>query len=364
MLSVNRYFSPWRSRTPEEKPSSSTQEIVGQSSGSFSFWMQKTAREPGASCGTTWNLGENAGDPYDLNAGDTCTDRWPLDFWYRIEHQGTYKVNISGYLGFSSLQGGIQQVQFSSDLQLNVVPGDPAYVDEVLRQFEADLRSSDSNVQHNALDVLSTSAPSYFHDEIFRLARDDDPFKVVHAVGGLERINTPDARAVLAEIIASRKAGNSEEQNLRCAAIKVLGNSRDASYLQTLAPYAENANTCESEFAMIAIAKLGKGNAVPLLQGFLQSPQIKQRLYAVTALGLTASPDAVESLIGALRDKDDAVREKAANSLVKITGHSVTTPDQTSPGPLQLESLWLVWWNKNRKETKLAEPEPEICRME
>ena len=339
--------------------------LPGQSLGNFSFSMQSAAVEkPGASCGAVWNLAESSADPYDLQAGGTYTYKWPLDFWYRIEQKGTYKVSISGYLLYSSLQGGTQQVQFSSDSQLNVLSGDPTHVEEVLRKFEADLRSSDYDIQHNALDVLATTAPSYFHDVIFRLARDEDPFIVQHAVGALERINTPDAHALLAEIIATRKADDPDEQDLRCSAIKALGHSGDASYMQMLAPYTEHANTRESEFAMVAIAELGRDQAVPLLQGFLQSPQVKQRLSAVTALRLTASPDAVDALIGALRDKDEAVREKAAIILIMLTGNSVTTSDQPAPGPLQLENLWLVWWDKHRKEAKLAEPGPGICRME
>jgi HEAT repeat protein len=199
-------------------------------------------------------------------------------------------VAISGNVLFSSLQGGTQRVPFSADLQLNVVPGEPAHVEEVLRKFEADLRSSDYDIQHNALDVLSTTAPSYFHDDIFRVARDKDPFIAMHGAGGLERINTSDARALLAEIISTRKGDDQDEQNLRCEAMHALGNSGDASYLQMLSPYTEHANSCESEFAMIAMAKLGREDAVPLLQGLLQSTQVKQRLSAISALRLTASP--------------------------------------------------------------------------
>lgn len=339
--------------------------VQGQSLGNLSFSMQRvTGDKSGPSCGASWNLGENSADPYELKGGGTYTYQWPLDFWYRINQEGTYKVAISGNLLFSSPQVGTQQVQFSADLQLNVVPGEPAHVEEVLRKFEADLRSSDYDIQHNALDVLATTAPFYFHDDIFRLARDKDPFIAVHAVGALERINTSDARALLAEIITTRKADDLDEQNVRCGAIKALGNSGDASYMQMLAPYGEHANTCESEFAMIAIAKLGRDDAVPLLQGFLQSPQVKQRLLAVTALSLTASADAVDTLVGALRDKDDSVREKVANRLIMLTGNTVSPADEPTPSPLQLENLWLVWWDKHRKEMRLSEPAPEICRME
>ena len=79
--------------------------------------------------------------------------------------------------------------------------------------------------------------------------------------------------------------------------------------------------------------------SVPQLERFLQSSQAKQRLYAVTALRLTTSPDAVDTLIGALRDKDDRVRERAASSWIAMTGHSVVEPNQRLPSALQLEDL-------------------------
>src|ERR1700730_8621138 len=165
----------------------------GQGLGNFSFSMQKAAGEnPGRSCGAAWNLPETSADPHELKGDGTYTYEWPLDFWYRIEHEGTYKVAISGNVLFSSLQGGTQRVQFSSDSDLNIVPGEPAHVEEVLSKFEADLRSSDYDIQHNALDVLSTTAPSYFHDDIFRVARDKDTFIAMHGAGALERINTSD----------------------------------------------------------------------------------------------------------------------------------------------------------------------------
>jgi hypothetical protein len=336
-----------------------------ESGDGLSFSVQRTAPSiPGPACGTTWNTTLLVGDSHELKPGDRYTAQWPLDFWYRIDREGTYKANISCHARLPSLRGGIQELQFSSELRFNVVPGDPVNVEEVLQKFEADLRNPDPKVQHEALDVLTTTAPSYFHDETLRLARDKDPFKVVHAVGGLDRMNTPEGREMLAEIIASRKADSEEEQTVRCKAIEALGNSGDANYLHMLIPYAEHSSTCESEFAMIAIAKLGKGSVVSQLERFLQNPQVKQRLYAVNALRLTTSPDAVDALIRALRDEDDSVRTKAVSSLIVLTGHSVIEPNQPPPTPLQLEDFWQVWWNSHRKDTKLVEPSPNICRMQ
>jgi hypothetical protein len=335
----------------------------GQCSDPFSFSMQGTnPQSSGMVCGTTWDTKCND-DTYELKAGDTYTVQWPLDFWYRIEHDGSYKVSISRKTWFTSLKGGIQPLQVSSELQLNVVPGDPAQVEETLRKFQAELQNPDAEVQHQALDVLATTAPSYFHDEALRLARDEDVFYVIHAEGALERMNTPETRAALAEIITTRKADSADEQNARCGAIKGLGNSGDTSYLPMLAPYAEHTSTCESEFAIYAIAELGKGSSVSQLQSYLHSQQPKQHLYAAEALRYTMSPDAVDALIGALRDKDASVREKAASNLIELTGHSVTKPNQATPGPIQLENLWRSWWHNHHQDATLIDPPPEICRM-
>ena len=337
--------------------------LPGQPQGNFSFSMRRTDK-PGSSCEAVWNLPAGGADPSEVKAGDTYTYEWPLDFWYRVQNPGTYQTAIAGNLLFTSLRGGVQRVQFSADLQLNVVPGEPAHVKEVLSRFEADLRSPNYEVQHHALDVMATTAPAYFHDEIFRLARDEDPFIAEHGVGALQRMNTPESRALLAEIVATRKADTPDDLELRCGAIKALGESGDSNYLQTLTPYMEHVNSCESKFAMIAIAQLGKQNAVPQLQGLLQSAEVKTRLNAVAALRLTAAPGAVDALIGALRDKDEGVRTAAASNLTMLTAYSVISPDQPNPTPLQLENLWLVWWGKHRKDTKLSETRPEVCRVE
>ena len=59
---------------------------------------------------------------------------------------------------------------------------------------------------------------------------------------------------------------------------------------------------------MTAIAKLGQGSVVSVLQAQLQSPVQKQRWWAIRALRITNSPDAVDAIITALRDKDPESR--------------------------------------------------------
>ena len=114
---------------------------------------------------------------------------------------------------------------------------------------------------------------------------------------------------------------------------------------------------------MMAIAKLGKGSVVSELQAQLQSTVQKQRSWAIRALRITNSPEAVDAIIIALRDKDPGIRTHANSSLTELTGHSVTKPGAPQPSPTQLENLWRAWWHNYRQTAKLAEYPGEICRM-
>jgi len=332
---------------------------VGKCSDAFNFTMSG----PGPACSVPWDPG-CTDDTVELPAGETYTAEWPLDFWYHVTRAGSYSVDISRPIRYSTLKGGIQSLAVSSRLTLQVVPADPAQIEQSLQKFHADLQSPDNLVRHTALDVLATTAPDYFYDEALRLARDPDPFNVEHAVGGLGRMNTPEARQVLAEVITTRKIeGNDDEQSARCHAIESLGNSGDATYVPFLEPYVPRADTCEGLYAMAAIAKLGKGSVVPLLQTQLQSPVQKQRWWAIRALRITNSPDAVDAIITALRDKDPEIRAHAATSLTELTGHSVTKRGVPTPTPLQLENLWLAWWHNHKNSTTIIDYPGELCHM-
>ena len=173
-------------------------------------------------------------------------------------------------------------------------------------------------------------------------------------------MNTPEARQVLAEVITTRKLDNDDEQSARCHAIESLGNSGDVSYIAFLEPYVPRTNTCEGLYAMTAIAKLGQGSVVSVLQAQLQSPVEKQRWWAIRALRITNSPDAVDAIITALRDKDPEIRAHAATSLTELTGHSVTSGKQLLT-PIQLESAWLAWWHDHRHSTKINNYPGELC---
>jgi|SRR5215469_5959983 len=99
------------------------------------------------------------------------------------------------------------------------------------------------------------------------------------------------------------------------------------------------------------------------VDSFIALARAAKRWWAIRALRITNSPDAVDAIITALRDKDPEIRAHAATSLTELTGHSVTNAKQPSLTPIQLENAWLAWWHDHRQGTKINEYPGEICRM-
>src|SRR5262249_18489200 len=152
----------------------------------------------------------------------------------------------------------------------------------------------------------------------FRLARDEDPFNVEHAVGALGRLNTDEARSLLAEILARPDLANDAGRASRCHAIEALGLSGDTTYLSTLLPHVQHTGDCESEAAALAVGRLGGGAAVPDLRTLMSSQKVDDRLHAVAGLRNASSPEAVDALIDALRDKNKGVRAQADANLAEM----------------------------------------------
>jgi len=330
----------------------------GQCFDRFEFSVQRvSAQGIVGACVNSWDT--DCGDKlYELKPGDAYVTDWPLDFWFRFDKPGQYQASIRRRFGVYSGKTGFKDWSLHSDFDFKVADADPAYVETVMRKFETDLQSKNPEVRHDALDVIETTAPPYMEVTALRLAHADDAFTVLHAVGALNLLNTAAARASLAEVITTRHANGPDEVDARCLAIQGLGRSGDSSYLTVLGPYADHVDTCESEMAMIAIATLGKSAAVGQLQTFLQSSKPTLRKNAAEALRFTTSPEAVDALISALRDKDDEVRTQASTSLTQLTGHTVGA----SASPLQAENLWRTWWQSHR-DTKLIDPSEEVCRL-
>jgi hypothetical protein len=316
---------------------------------------------PSSGCGAKWE-GGCRDEQSAVLAGDSYSGQWPLNFWYQFEREGKYDVTAMRHIPVRSVRGELQDFTFSSKFEVNLRPTDPVRVQSILQEFERNLHSSDPDVRHAALDVLSTTAPSYFERIALKLARDEDPFVVAHAVGALGRINTPETRAALADVVTSGKAATDDQIIARIRAIEALGHSGDASYQGLIEHYVDDKNEHVQLIAMVAIAQLGKAESVPPLQRFFLSADPIARKNAAYALAFSTAREAVEALINAIADKDANVRERVLTSLKERTGQSFGDSAVDAISAENIQNRWRSWWRANKD--KLTVPEPQfLCHM-
>lgn len=316
---------------------------------------------PGSACGAKWDA-ECLDDIVPLKPGDSYQGQWPLNFWYQFESEGKYNVDATRHVPVMSNRGEFQDFTFSSKFEVKLEPLDPLRVQRTLQEFELKLHSSDPDVRHAALDVLSSTSAVYFQGIALTLARGKDSFAALHAVGALERLNTAETRAALGDILTAEEPVTDDEVLLRVHAIEALGHNGDASYQSLIGRYLDDKNEHIQLAAMVAIAQLGKAQAVPQLQRFSFSSNPVTRKNVAAALRFSTTVDSVQALIDSLTDKDAAVREEVLTSLAALTGHSVVVKSgQTSPQ--QLQNPWRAWWRENKGKTQLPDRLEFVCHM-
>ena len=316
---------------------------------------------PSSVCGAKWDGG--CGDEqFAMVPGDSYKGQWPLNFWYQFRHEGKYDVSATRHIPIRSIRGDLQDFTFSSEFKVDLTPTDPVRVQSILQDFERNLHSNDPDVRHAALDVLSTTSASYFQGIALTLSREKDPFVVLHAVGALGRINTPETRAALADVLGSGRATTEEEISGRCRAIEALGHSGDTSYLGLIQQYVDDKNERIQLVAMVAVAELGKTEAVLQLQRVFFSPDATARKNAAYALRYSTAPEAVEALINAITDKDVKVQERVLTSLQELTGQRVGVGTADAASAEKTQNAWRSWWEAHKD--KLTLPELQfLCEM-
>jgi hypothetical protein len=313
-------------------------------------------------CSAKWNS-ECIDDLLTLKPGESEQGQWPLNFWYQFEKEGKYEVNVTRHIPIMSSAGEYRDFTFSSKFEVRIAPLDSARVQGILQDFEKKLHSHDPEVRHAALDVLSSTAPEYFQDIALTVSRSKDAFAVLHAIGALERINSAETRAALGDLLTAEEPSTDDEILVRVHAIEGLGHSGDASYQTSIGRYLEDKNEHIQLAAMVAIAQLGKADAVPQLQHFFFSSNPLFRKNAAYALSYSTRPEAVEALIDAIPDKDSGVRERILASLTSLTGHPFEDAKGTEKSPVQTQNAWRFWWRENKDKVYFPDRLEFLCRM-
>jgi HEAT repeat protein len=317
---------------------------------------------PGSSCRARWDA-ECRDTLLPLEPGGSYQGQWPLNFWYQFEREGKYDVEATRHVPVMSKGGDFQDFTFSSKFEVKMAPLDPARMQNILQEFEQKLHSDDPDVRHAALDVLST-APVYFQRIALTVSRSKDAFAVLHAVGALSRMNTPETRAALADLLTAEEVTAEDEVLVRVHAVEGLGHSGDPSYQTLIGRYLGDKNEHIQLAAMVAIAQLGKAEAVPQLQRLFFSANPTTRKNVASALRFSTTHESVEVLIDSVTDKDAGVREQVLTSLAGLTGHSLGDIKDDRTSPEQVQTAWRAWWRENKAKTHLPDRLEFLCHMQ
>jgi hypothetical protein len=305
-----------------------------------------------------------------LSPGESYKGQWPLEMWYQFEKEGKYDVTATRHIPVRSNKQGVTDFTFTSKFQVNIKPTDPIIVQNTLQDFEQKLHSPDPDVRHSALDVLATTAPAYFEATALRLSRSEDPFVVLHAAAALGRMDTPEARAALADIISPGKSPKESGPDgkpsdfgvARIRAIEALGRTEDTTFLPVIERYVDDPNQYVQLIALVSIAELGESEAVPQLQGLFLSENPATRKNVAYALRYSPAREAVDALINAIPDKSLQVRERVITSLHDLTAQTFPGDVSTPKNSEDLQNKWRTWW-KSHKDTFSVPKLQFLCRM-
>ena len=122
------------------------------------------------------------------------------------------------------------------------------------------------------------------------------------------------------------KALKDENQGIRVYAVQGLAKLKDPQTDDALASAANDSDWEVRKEALSALVKSGR-NVDAMLQA-IRFNSAELRELAAVRLGDTGGPQAVEALIGALKDEEELVRLRAVNALAKIKNPVARIPLQ------------------------------------
>lgn len=290
----------------------------------------------------------------ELHPGATNKRRLLLNEWYRLEQPGEHEVWLRGQVRFGAAGEPIlrEAHAFESRFSIVLAASEQAELQAAYQPLVKDLNSENFNRRVEALVAITELAPPFLEETILELTRSADSFAVGRAIEGLKRLNTPGARAALAEL-----AEGAREEGLQQQAILALGVVGDRSYFPLVQRLAQRPEPALRYTAIRTAGQLGREEAVPFLVPLLRSADPLIRLDVVSGLANTVRKEAIPVLIEVLQDPDERVRQAAANALSQLT-HRTAQVDVREPSAAKQAGLrWTRWWLLEGNKVEVYGPE-------
>jgi len=240
------------------------------------------------------------------------------------------------------------------DITLTVVEGDANALKAAFAPVVADLDSGDFARQWYAQFVLLKLAPPFAEDRIIAWADRDDLGQ--EAMAALRKLGTRRAIQKLEATAFETPDRDDQREGVREAALTEIRHINDQSLLPKLFEItAEDRGQSIRWAAASAAARIGHGDAVPVIARMLSSADAYIAFAGAQALGDTSSRDAVAVLISAIPSAlEDNKLPAIVEALTRLT-HRTTPSDPAAR--VAIYRTWSAWWSVHHDETQIFAPD-------
>lgn len=184
--------------------------------------------------------------------------------------------------------------------------------------------------------------------QIAEYAVNDDPILRRMVAVALVRSNHEEAFGLLLSLL------NDESKSVRGSAALSLGYKKDERAYEPLLDVLEkDQSSYVRGMAVYALGQLRTEKSLGKVIACLTSNLTTVRVNAASVLGRSEDKRAIESLVLALNDPEDKVREKAAKSLNALTGQEELYNKTQNMSTDEAYQAWQKWWRENKDTFKV-----------
>ncbi|MBV9149924.1 MAG: HEAT repeat domain-containing protein [Candidatus Eremiobacteraeota bacterium] len=168
------------------------------------------------------------------------------------------------------------------------------------------------------------------------------------AFPALQRLNTPAARSVLAQVVTSKiKAGDARDQSHRFVALDELSEMGDKAYLPLFVSLVNDGYRDVRVTAIRGLALLGGDSEVPMLAKLARGQRSSEdRAETLEAIGEARSRRAIPLLIAFFSLPDANQPTSSNDALFRLTHHSISSADLSTVEGAKV--AWERWWAANK----------------
>jgi len=243
---------------------------------------------------------------------------------------------------------------YEKDLTFAVVEGDANALKAAFAPVVADLESGDFARQWYAQLVLLNLAPPFAEDRILRWADRADLGQ--EAMAALRKLGTRRAIDKLEATAFEKPSRNDQSEGVRQTALSEIKNINDQSLLPKLFEItAADRGQSIRWAAASAAARIGHGDAVPIIARMLASSDPYIAFAGAEALGETSSRDAVPILISAIPSALEDNKLPAIVEALTRLAHRTTPGDPAARAAIYRK--WTAWWSAHHDGAHIYAPD-------